>query len=239
MEISVVIPTYNRFELLKRALKSVYAQTLQPKEIIVIDDGSSDATSKITLTFPNIRYIRQKNGGVANARNTGIKNARYEWIAFLDDDDEWESKKLQLQAAFHKNNENTYISYTDEAWFVEGVEKKIPKKYQKPKQNRFIDHVRYCIIAPSSVMVHKSVFTAIGLFDESLRVCEDYDMWLRILRRYDFGYIDKKLLKKHAHSGYQLGFSKHLEYYRLCALKKHSDFADAKKELARKYEIVT
>ena len=238
MDITVVIPTHNRYKLLQRALRSVYKQTLQPHEVIVVDDGSQDQTPQITSFFPQVQYLCQKNSGVSFARNKGIQNASCEWIAFLDDDDEWERDKLKIQSAFHVEHPEFLVSYTDEAWFVDEVEKKVPKKYQKPNQNRFIDHVAYCNIAPSSVMVHKSVFKRVGFFDESLRVCEDYDMWLRILREYPFGYIDQKLLKKHAHKGEQLGFGKNLEYYRLCALKKHTGFLDAHEELVRKYEIV-
>ena len=97
MKISVIIPTYNRYEFLKRALNSVYAQTFLPSEVIVVDDGSTDNTSHIQLDFPKIKYIYQKNSGVSSARNTGIKNATSDWIAFLDSDDTWLESKLELQ----------------------------------------------------------------------------------------------------------------------------------------------
>ncbi len=220
MDISVVIPTCNRYLFLKRALRSVYAQTYLPKEVIVVDDGSSDATSKIQEEFPDIRYIYQTPKGVSVARNTGIQAARYEWIAFLDDDDEWEREKLALQKEYHDTNDLP-ISYTDERWFVNEKEKNIPKKYRKPQKNTFLEHIRYCNIAPSSVIAQKRLLESIGLFDPTLPVCEDYDMWLRILARYPFGYLDKKLIRKHAHSFRQLGFSENIEYWRIRALKKH------------------
>jgi len=101
--ISVIIPTYNRYEVLQRALNSVYSQTHKPKEIIVIDDGSTDNTSQIQNLFPQIKYYYQENSGVSSARNLGIKNSVSEWIAFLDSDDEWHEKKLKEHVELHKN----------------------------------------------------------------------------------------------------------------------------------------
>ena len=97
MKISVVIPTYNRAEIVSRAIKSVQNQTLQPFEIIVIDDGSSDDTRRIIKEqFSYCRYYYQENKGVSSARNLGIQKAESEWIAFLDSDDEWKPNKLCL-----------------------------------------------------------------------------------------------------------------------------------------------
>ena len=129
MKVSVIIPTYNRYEFLKRALISVYSQTYQPKEVIVVDDGSTDNTSQIKKDFPKIIYIYQKNKGVSFARNTGIKASTYNWITFLDSDDEWLEDKLALHVDYHKNNSNILMSYTDEIWIRDGVEVKIPKKF--------------------------------------------------------------------------------------------------------------
>ncbi|MDZ4150052.1 glycosyltransferase family 2 protein, partial [Methylicorpusculum sp.] len=100
MNISVVIPTYNRCDFLRRALLSVVAQTLQPTEIIVVDDGSSDSTAvMIRDEFPEIKYYRQENYGVSSARNLGIQHAIGDWIALLDSDDEWLPEKLAMQTA--------------------------------------------------------------------------------------------------------------------------------------------
>ncbi|MDQ7045188.1 MAG: glycosyltransferase family A protein, partial [Sulfurimonas sp.] len=122
MNISVVIPTYNRYDFLKRALASVYTQTHLPDEVIVIDDGSTDKTSEIQKDFPQIIYIYQKNAGVSSARNLGIKNAKYEWIAFLDSDDTWDEDKLKKQIEFHTNNPEIFMSYTAEKWIRDDKE---------------------------------------------------------------------------------------------------------------------
>ena len=220
MEITVVIPTYNRYTLLKRAITSLYSQTCQPKEIIVVDDGSTDDTSQIQNDFPDIIYIYQKNRGVSAARNVGIQKASCEWIAFLDSDDEFHPKKLQKQVEFHKKNPDILMSYTAERWIRDAKEVKIPKKYRKIGKDIFSENVECCNIAPSSVMLHKKVFQSIGMFDETLWACEDYELWLRILMHFKAGLINEKLIIKHAGHVNQLGFSKGLETLRIKALEK-------------------
>ena len=220
MDITVVIPTYNRYTLLYRALSSLYAQTYPPKEIIVVDDGSTDETSQIQKDFPNIIYIYQENRGVSSARNVGIKKTSSEWIAFLDSDDEWHKEKLQTQVEFHQKNTNIMMSYTGEVWIRNGVHVKIPKKYRKIGKDVFLENLSYCNIAPSSVLINTKIFNEIGLFDETLQVCEDYDMWLRIAIKYQIALIDEKLINKYAGHDQQLGFTKNLELFRMQSLKK-------------------
>ena len=224
MDISVVIPTYNRYEFLKRALKSVYAQSYQAKEIIVIDDGSLDNTSQIQKDFPDIKYFYQNNNGVSSARNLGIKKSSYEWIAFLDSDDEWHEDKLRLQKEFHLTNKNILISYTDERWIRDSKEIKVPKKYQKVGGYVFNECLSHCIIAPSASIIHKDILSKIGFFDEALEVCEDYDLWLRVAIDYEIGLIDEKLITKYAGHEDQLSF-KHwgMDRFRVLALEKLLD----------------
>ncbi len=206
MDITVIIPTYNRYEPLQRALHSVYAQTYQPKEVIVVDDGSFDETSQIIKQFPKIKYIYQENSGVSSARNLGSIHATFEWIAFLDSDDEWDKEKLKEQVTFHANNEHILISYTDECWVRNGVEVKIPKKFQKIGQDAFLENISYCNIAPSSVFIAKELLQGVGFFDESLEVCEDYDLWLRIACKNEVALLNKKLIIKHAGADDQLSY---------------------------------
>ncbi len=239
---TVIITTHNRPHLLERAINSVLNQSLQPSEILIIDDGSN-----IKPKLPKhklIRYIYKENKGISSARNQGIKEAKHEWLAFLDDDDEWEKAKLKVQYTFHQQNPSIKASFTDERWYFDGEEIKVPKKYQKNTQDLFEKALRYCFIAPSSAMIHKSVFEDIGLFDESLKICEDYDMWLRLLNSYEFAFIDKKLIKKHAHDGDQLGLSLGQDSFRIEALVKLLPLLDeqksalAHKELRYKLELV-
>ncbi|WP_324172626.1 glycosyltransferase family A protein [Sulfurimonas sp.] len=239
MNVTVIIPTYNRYEVLKRALASIYAQTHQPKEVIVIDDGSTDATSQITQDFPNIKYIYQKNTGVSSARNLGIKNAKYEWLAFLDSDDEWHENKLQEHLYFHKNNQNIFMSYTDEKWIRNNKEVKIPIKYHKHGGKIFKECLSHCVIAPSATLIHKDVLNDVGEFDEDLEVCEDYDLWLRVSIKYEIGLIDKKLITKYGGDEDQLSIKFWgMDRFRVKALEKLLPNIQVKKELLKKYDLL-
>ena len=237
MDISVVIPTYNRYELLKRALKSVYSQTYTPKEVIIIDDGSSDETYKIKDIFPQVIYHYQENSGVSSARNLGIKKSTCKWITFLDSDDEWHQDKLKLQGEYHKNNPDILMSYTDEKWIRDGVEVKMPKKYRKIGGEIFTECLSHCFIAPSATIMHKELLEKVGLFDESLEVCEDYDLWLRVALNNQIGLIDEKLITKYGGSADQLSMKFWgMDRFRVQALEKilNLELTQEKKELIRK-----
>ncbi len=246
MEITVVIPTFNRYEFLKRAVQSVLEQTFQAKEVIVVDDGSTDDTSKIQHDFPQIKYIYQENKGVSSARNLGIQNAKYEWIAFLDSDDMFAKEKLKKQIDFHQSNPEYLVSYTDEVWIRNNQEIKIPKKFQKIGQNIFEENLSYCNIAPSSVLMNKIIFEKIGYFDEALEVCEDYDLWLRISLEFQIGLLPEKLIKKYAGHEDQLSF-KHwgMDRFRVLSLEKLLQLTIEQKkiekihqELLKKYQLL-
>jgi len=174
------------------------------KEVIIIDDGSTDNTPEIIELFPHVKYIYQENLGVSSARNLGIKNSTCEWIAFLDSDDEWHEDKLKEQVEFHKENSKILMSYTDETWVRDGVEVKMPKKYKKHGGDVFEECLSHCIIAPSATLINKEIFNTAGLFDESLEVCEDYDLWLRVACENHIGLIDKKLVTKYGGNEDQL-----------------------------------
>ncbi|MCW8895318.1 glycosyltransferase family A protein [Sulfurimonas sp.] len=244
--ISVVIPTYNRFEVLGRALESVFSQTYHPKEVIVIDDGSTDETSQIQNLFPKIKYYYQENSGVSSARNLGINKSTCNWIAFLDSDDEWHIDKLKQHVEFHKSSPDTLMSYTDEKWIRNGIDVKLSKKYQKFGGDIFAECLSHCIIAPSATVIHKSLLDEVGLFDESLEVCEDYDMWLRVALKNQIGLIDKKLIIKYGGADDQLS-SKFwgMDRFRVQALEKLLDLELSKEKkdliretLVKKYRVL-
>jgi glycosyltransferase involved in cell wall biosynthesis len=224
----------------------VFAQTYSPSEVIVIDDGSTDLTSKIKEEFPNISYIYQTNSGVSSARNRGITEAQNEWIAFLDSDDEWASEKLKMQVDLHTKSPELLISYTAERWIRDDKEIKIPKKFRKVGENAFLENLSYCNIAPSSVLMHKTLFTRFGLFDESLEVCEDYDLWLRIARKERIGLVNTKLIKKYAGHNDQLSFKFWgMDSFRVQTLEKllednscNNYKEEIQKELYKKYSLL-
>ncbi|DAB31266.1 MAG TPA: glycosyl transferase [Sulfurospirillum sp. UBA11407] len=220
VQISVVIPTYNRFDFVQRAIKSVLEQSEKVDEIIVVDDGSTDKTKNLQ-NQENITYVYQPNSGVSSARNHGIKKAKYEWIAFLDSDDTWDKDKIKHQKSLHVKNPTLLASFCDEMWIRD--EKIInPKNHQKKEEPTFLNSLRLCKIGASSFLSHKSLFEKVGLFDEDLVACEDYDLWLRILKLYPIKYLDLKLVNKYAGHENQLSFTtSFIDIFRIKALKKH------------------
>jgi glycosyltransferase involved in cell wall biosynthesis len=204
--ISVVIPTFNRAGSLETALKSVFAQSLPPSEVIVVDDGSSDDShDRVVAAFgARVRYYRQPNRGVSAARNAGIQRATGNWIAFLDSDDVWLPDKLQQQVEALRHQPGYRFCHTDEMWFRRGVRVNPMKKHQKTGGYIFERCLPLCVISPSSVLMHRDCFDDMGLFDESLPACEDYDYWLRYCARYPVLYVDKPLLIKNGGHADQL-----------------------------------
>ncbi len=202
INISVIIPVYNRENTISRAIDSVLNQTYKPLEIIVVDDGSTDKTTEILKSYSdNIRVIRQNNNGVSSARNIGIKNSISEWIALLDSDDEWLPNKLQLEADYINENPEINILQTEEIWNRNG--KRInPKKYHKKiSGNIFKESLELCLVSPSTVIFSRSLFDEIGKFDETLPVCEDYDYWLRVSMKYPIGLVQEYgIIKYGGHS---------------------------------------
>ena len=222
MHISVIIPTYNRKHTLKRAIQSVYIQSLPPFEIIVVDDGSNDGTKEwVKRRYPDIKYIYQKNTGVSSARNKGIKIARGDWIALLDSDDEWLPNKLEEQINEIKSNLDVKILHSNEIWIRNGVRVNQMKKHKKFGGYIFEKCLDICRISPSSIMLKKEIFDEVGTFDESLKVCEDYDLWLRITSKYPVCFLDIPLIKKYGGHSDQLSKARDgIEFYRIQSLQK-------------------
>ncbi len=198
MSISVIIPTHNRASVLPKAIDSVLGQTTRVNEIIVIDDGSTDSTaSEIAKRYPQVKLLQQTNQGVSSARNYGIRKAKSEWIALLDSDDEWLAEKLEKQIEALNNNPDYLVVHTDEIWLRNGVRVNPMNKHKKYGGHIFQHCLPLCCISPSSIIIHRDLFDELGFFDESLPVCEDYDMWLRICCRYPVLFLEQKLIIKH------------------------------------------
>ncbi len=228
--ISVIIPSYNRKDRLRKALVSVLAQTpgTGPRETdlsleaIVIDDGSVDGTREmIEKDFTSVRYFYQANLGPAAARNRGIEQARGAWIAFLDSDDEWLPGKLQTQLQFFQDHPDYLIHQTQETWIRNGQRVNPMKKHQKFGGWIFEKCLPLCLISPSAVMIHRKLFDEIGLFDESLPACEDYDLWLRITCRYPVGLSEKSfVIKTGGHADQRSHEFPAMDRFRIYSLKK-------------------
>ncbi len=223
--VSVIIPTYNRAEYLKRAMTSVLEQTRPPEELIIVDDGSTDYTTEIVqhvagrAEFP-VRLLRRENRGAAAARNVGINHASGDILCFLDSDDWWNKKKIELQLKAMLAAPDSLISHTKEIWFRKGLRVNQKKKHAPGNGHIFADCLKMCVVGMSTVMVKRALFTQYGLFNEALPCCEDYDLWLRVAREQPFLLIDHALTLKEGGRADQLSviYRLGMDRYRIHAL---------------------
>ncbi len=228
--VSVVIPTYNRAKFLERAIFSVEKQTVRCLEIIVVDDGSTDNSADILKNLQlslstQIKIYNGVNKGPAAARNYGIEKTSGEYIAFLDSDDHWNKKKIAMQYDALCKNPQFSISHTKERWLRRG-EHLNQKKIHIPRHGDIFDHcLQLCGVGMSTVMLKKDVFTTVGQFDETLRCCEDYDLWLRVSSIYDFLLIDEPLTVKEGGRDDQVShqYRVGMDKLRIYAIKKILD----------------
>jgi len=198
MRISVVIPSYNRAHTLQQALQSVFAQSSAVDEVILVDDGSTDDSAMmVARQFPQVSVIRQPNGGVSAARNRGIEAAQHEWIALLDSDDCWLPHKVETVREAAAKHPGFILYHSDEIWVRRGVRVNPMQKHRKSGGWIFTQCLPLCAISPSAAVIQKSSLQDLGLFDESLPACEDYDLWLRLCHRFPVHYIDQPLITKY------------------------------------------
>ncbi len=224
MKISVIIPVFNRAAVIGRAIESVLNQTYPAHQVIVVDDASTDETPRILERYlPRIRIIRlTQNRGVSVARNAGIRAATGDWIAFLDSDDQWLPEKLQMAAEFHREHPEYRIFQSEEIWIRNGRRVNPKKKHRKPQGWIFKPSLELCLISPSAVIIQHSLFEQVGLFDESLPVCEDYDLWLRVTRRFPVG-LDRRfgIIKYGGHEDQLSRKYWGMDRFRIQAMEKH------------------
>lgn len=187
--VSVIIPVYNRAELLPRTLKSVVSQTYKDIEIIVVDDGSTEDIKSVVDIFNDsrIKYIKHsKNEGLSKARNTGMKIARGDFIAFLDSDDEYLPEKIEKQVRFLEKNRDIDVVY------CKALEEKMNGIY----------YLRSTVgwkwfVWTQQIMIKKDVIEKIGFFDEKFPALEDVDYLYRLRKDCTFGFIDEPLMIYH------------------------------------------
>lgn len=201
--VSVVIPTYNRANLVSRAIQSVLNQTYQDFEIIVVDDASKDDTKIVVNNFNDDRIIyvqHEINKGGGASRNTGIKKAQGDYIGFLDDDDEWLPEKLEKQIIkFQHSSEKVGLVYSGFFYVLEKNDKIMSEVYPSLSGNVYVELLKGCILGSPTPLIKKSSFQKAGLFDEELPSCQDWDMWIRISKYYEFDFVPEILAKHHVH----------------------------------------
>jgi glycosyltransferase involved in cell wall biosynthesis len=220
--VSVIIPTYNRHAMVQEAVDSVLAQTCSDFELIVVDDGSEDGTAESLARYGSaMRIYSQPRGGVAAARNRGAAHAAGVYLAFLDSDDLWLPRKLEVQSAFMWERPWVQICQTEEIWIRRGARVNPKKKHRKPSGDIFRASLELCLVSPSAVMMKRELFDAVGGFDETLPACEDYDLWLRVACSHAVSLITEPLVIKRGGHPDQLSRSIWgLDRFRVAALQK-------------------
>ena len=219
--VSVVIPAYNRAWCLAEAVDSVLAQEFRGFELIVVDDGSADNTPQLLERYGDaVRVLRRENRGVSAARNAGIAAARGGLIAFLDSDDLWLPGKLSRQVEFFTSHPEALICQTEEVWVRNGRRVNPGKRHRKRGGMIFEPSLDLCLVSPSAVMVRQGLFERVGIFDESLPACEDYDLWLRVSCRIPVHLIETALIVKRGGHADQLSRAWGLDQFRIAALVK-------------------
>ena len=205
-QITVILPTWNREKWLKTSIESVLSQTFQDFELIVVDDASTDSTGKILESYSRkIRTILlPENLGVSAARNTAIVQSDSKWIAFLDSDDYWHAEKLEKQIKQTRLCPEYQIHFTDEIWIRNGIRVNPKNKHRKREGWIFKPSLVLCLMAPSTVMLHRELLERHGMFDDALPVCEDYDLWLRLTAYHPVALLNEKLMTRHGGHSDQL-----------------------------------
>lgn len=203
-KVSVIILTHNRAEILPSAITSVLSQTFQDFEIIIVDDCSKDNTQEVVRGFNDkrIKYIRNEvNKGEAGSRNVGIMNSNAEYIAFLDDDDEWLPDKLKLQIDLLENNPSVVgVVYTGYVEVDRSNNKIIWQMVPAKRGNIYKDiFVKNYVGVPSTVVLRRACFEKVSLFDENIIYPTDYDMWIRLSNKFSFEYIKESLVRYYVH----------------------------------------
>ena len=197
VQVSVVIPCFNASRYLPSTLRSVLSQQAVDLEVIVVDDGSTDDTAALVLrSFPEVRLVRQANAGVSEARNRGVREARYPWVAFIDADDIWLPGKLAAQAEQLANRPDCLMSYT--AWQVWVSQEPEPgsalltelaaastdtARWSGPSGDIYADLLADCHVWTSTVVIQRDLFVSLGGFDPKRNVGEDYELWIKASRR--------------------------------------------------------
>lgn len=225
--ISIIIPCYNHGTYLKQAVESVRTQDVSEIEIIVIDDGSTDDTPKISKEL-DVIYIRQKNSGLSSARNTGIKHSNGDFLVFLDADDWLLPGALQTNANYLLNNNYAFVSGAHLKVFVElEITREestvvVSDHYERLLQGNYIG-------MHAAVMYNRWIFDHF-LFDTSLHMCEDYDIYLKVTRKYPVIHHTETIAAYRLHDNNMSGNIPKMLNSAIKVLKRQSNFIETSSE---------
>ena len=240
-KVSVIIPTYNCMRYVPEAVESVLNQTYRDYEIIIVDDGSIDQTraalAKHIEAHPQkVRYIFQQNAGEGGARNRGIKEARGEYVAFLDADDIWTPQKLEIQMNLVESlKEKNIVVFGDAYAFNErGVITRSMFKEREPHEGSVFEELLYKnFVVTQTVVARRNLFAKVGYFKEGMKYCADFEMWLRLAKNYKFHYVNEAIVGYRIHSNNVSGNIHKMQEYHLKVIqdalrhtKKNNDFAN-------------
>lgn len=218
MNISIVIPLYNKEKHILDTIKCIENQTFKNYEIIVVNDGSTDNSQKIVESYTgcSLRIISQKNQGAAHARNVGVKSAKFDYVAFLDADDYWESNYLESMVNLIEEypdagiyGSNYTIIENGKSHVLEYPGIVLEKGYI---ENYFISGKMYTPLWTSAVIIKKELFIKLGGFPTKCKVCEDIDLWCRIAATQKIAYINKPLARYIRDSINMLSRTKNVSY---------------------------
>jgi len=203
--VSVIIPVFNRADLIAETLNSVLAQTYRDFEIVVVNDGSTDNTLRVLSNYKahNLRVISQRNQGQAIARNTGIRASKGALIAFLDSDDLWLPEKLDRQLSLFDSQPNLAWCYSDTMLFLCTTNHDLHpfSSQNKPYEGQIAAHLLLrCFIPTLTVVIQRWVFEEVGFFHK-LAVAEDWDLWLRIAAKHPVCRVSEVLARHRVHEG--------------------------------------
>ncbi len=200
--VSVIIPTFNRAHYLKSAIESVLGQTFKDLELIVVDDGSTDETQREVRSYcekdKRVYYISQSNTGVSVARNSGLSRATGKYVAFLDDDDKWLPRKLQIQVNFMETHPEVGLCYT-RLRIVYGTNSHGRRSRAIPENlvTTFEKMLGETFIPSSTVLIRKDDMDKISWFNPRYKTCQDWDLWLRFVQHWRIAALEDDLTMTH------------------------------------------
>ncbi|MCB1324888.1 MAG: glycosyltransferase family 2 protein [Spirochaetales bacterium] len=254
LPVSAIIPVAGRTELLVEAVRSILQGTALPAELIIVLSGTPAQKKRSRLAIAacpdfadRVRVLACDGPGPAAARNQGVTASGQPWTAFLDSDDLWTPQHLEQQWRYLSRRPHLKACHTRELWIRHGRELAVPRHLQ-PRTGRFLrDSMRTCLISASSLLIQRQFFLELGGFDESFLVCEDFELWLRLLSRSPLGLVPEALTVKRAGDWKQLSSSRHsLDRERIRAILKlypverwsESERQQARLAVAEKLEIL-